>query len=103
MNPPTLIETWFTKPNAEGWPLLRWGFLGILLILFGINVWLIMDSRALSNIDIARRLAVPTMLITGHLAFYFPWSKNLLVMIRSLAYISGLAGLILVFLPFYSK
>jgi hypothetical protein len=103
MNPPTLIETWFTKPNSEGWPLLRWGFLGILLILLGINIWLIMDSGPLSSVDIARRLAVPTMLITSHLAFYFPWSKHLLVAIRSLAYISSLAGLALVFLPFYYK
>jgi hypothetical protein len=103
MNPPTLIETWFTKPNSEGWPLLRWGFLGILLILFGISIWLIMDGGPLSNIDIARRLAVPTMLITNHLAFYFPWSKHLLVVIRSLAYFSGLAGLTLVLVPFLLK
>ena len=81
--------------------MLRWGFLGILIILLGINIWLIVESGPLSVIDIARRLAVPTMLITGHLAFYFPWSKHSLVAIRSLAYISGLAGLALVFLPFH--
>jgi hypothetical protein len=103
MNQPTLIETWFTKPNPEGWPLLRWGFLGILLILLGINIWIIMDSDPLTILDIARRLAVPTMLITGHLAFYFPWSKHSLVAIRSMAYVSGLVGLALVLLPFYSK
>ncbi len=103
MNPPTLIETWFTKPNSEGWPLLRWGFLGIPLILLGIDIWLIMDSGSLSIINIARRLAVPTALITNHLAFYFPWSKRLLVTIRSLAYISSLAGLALVFQPFFYK
>ena len=99
MSSPTLIETWFTKPNPVGWPLFRWGFLGIMLILLGINIWLIMDSRPLNLTDIARRLVVPTMLITGHLAFYFPWSKRPLVAIRSLAYIICLVGIVMVFLP----
>ncbi|MEO5916651.1 MAG: hypothetical protein ABIS50_20660 [Luteolibacter sp.] len=97
MTQSTLIETWFTKPNPERGSLFRWGFLVVLLLLIAFNVVLAVVDLPMPALHWTRRFAVPLGLLMNHLAFYFPWRRPWLVVMRSLAYAGLIFAVILIF------
>lgn len=103
MSQSPLFDTWFAKPNSEGSPLHRWGFLVILIALLGCNIWILTSAPAPQLRNVAQGMVVSMMLILNHLAFYFPWSRPWLIFIRSLSYVFCIGGLIFVFSGFFNS
>ena len=88
MNRLMRIQAVFLKEPGERSALFRYGFLGLVLLLFGLHA-------SYTGPHYLRGLIVPSMLLLNHLAYQFRWPLPMTFGLRLTAWIWIVAGVAL--------